>query len=107
MQINKKKTNPLVEKWSKNMSWQSKGKETQMVNNQRTVMGIFAAIKRVRLTCIDCFGKLPATCCGTEEVGYETAGRGSPLREMYEGILGHILVQNIETSLAPVLWHSK
>lgn len=52
LQINKKKTNPPIEKWSKDMSRRFREEEIQMVNNQRAVMEIFAAIKCVRLTCI-------------------------------------------------------
>lgn len=50
-QINKKKTNPPIEKLSKDMGRQF-GEEIQMVNNQRAVKEIFAAIKCMRLTCI-------------------------------------------------------
>ena len=52
LQINMEKTNPPIEKWSKDMSRQFREEDIQMVNNQRTVKEIFAAIKYVSLTCI-------------------------------------------------------
>lgn len=52
LQINKKKTNPPREKWSKDLRRPFREEEIQVVNNQRTVKEIFAAIKGVRLTCI-------------------------------------------------------
>lgn len=52
LQINKKKTNPPIEKWSKDLRRPFREEEIQVVNNQRTVKEIFAAIKGVRLTCI-------------------------------------------------------
>ena len=64
LKINEKKTNPSMEKWPKDMSRQfMREEEIQMVNNQRNVKEICAAIKCMRLTCIYCLGKMSMTYC--------------------------------------------
>ena len=46
------KTNPAIERWSKDMSRQLRKEEIQTANHQRSAMGVFAAVKCARLTCV-------------------------------------------------------
>lgn len=63
LQINMKKTNPPIEKWSKDTSRQFRGEEIQTVNNQTAVKENFATLECVSLTCIYGPVKRPTTCC--------------------------------------------
>lgn len=91
------KTNPPIERWSKDMSKQIRKEEIQTANNQRSALGVFAAIKCARLTCVYGLARYLWYSVGRKESGgsFKSAGRaGIHYGELCDSGLVHILLEN-------------